>query len=93
MTVQLTEEQKQCVLTRGVSVGISAGAGCGKTRVLTERFLAELEEVVGAAGLEACDESPSRILEKTASILQQLVAITFTQRAARELSLRVRTTC
>jgi ATP-dependent helicase/nuclease subunit A len=93
MTVELTDEQRQCVSARGVSVGISAGAGCGKTRVLTERFLAELEEVVAATGPQAWDDSPSPIWEKTAEILQQLVAITFTKRAARELCLRVRTTC
>ena len=36
----LTEQQQRALAARGVSVALSAGAGCGKTFVLTERFLA-----------------------------------------------------
>ncbi len=39
----LTDEQRRAITARGVSVALSAGAGCGKTFVLTERFLACLE--------------------------------------------------
>jgi len=72
----LTDQQRRAVTTRGVSVALSAGAGCGKTFVLTERFLAELEPD---------PESPPR--------LSQLIAITFTDRAAREMRDRIRTAC
>jgi ATP-dependent helicase/nuclease subunit A len=38
----LTEQQQRALEVRGTSVALSAGAGCGKTTVLTERFLAAL---------------------------------------------------
>lgn len=71
---RLTEEQRRAIATRGVSVGLSAGAGCGKTCVLTERFISHL---VGGP-----DASPAE--------LSRLVAITFTERAAREMRDRIR---
>ena len=40
---QLTEQQHAALTTRGVSIALSAGAGCGKTFVLTRRFLDTLE--------------------------------------------------
>ncbi|MGQ0636265.1 MAG: UvrD-helicase domain-containing protein [Planctomycetaceae bacterium] len=70
----LTAQQARA-LERGVSIGLSAGAGCGKTFVLTQRFLSHL----GPAE-EGCD-------------LSQLVAITFTDRAAREMRDRIREEC
>lgn len=57
-----------------MSVALSAGAGCGKTTVLTERFLGALEGV---------DRRP----------LHSLVAVTFTEKAARELRQRIRAAC
>ena len=57
-----------------MSVALGAGAGCGKTTVLTERFLAEIE---GADGRP----------------LRALVALTFTDKAARELRQRIRARC
>ena len=72
-----TDQQQQAIGARGVSVALSAGAGCGKTFVLTERFLAELEPGGAAA--------PAH--------LNQLVAITFTERAAREMRDRIRKAC
>jgi ATP-dependent helicase/nuclease subunit A len=39
----LTEEQRRPLEVRTVSVALGAGAGCGKTTVLTERFLDEIE--------------------------------------------------
>ena len=72
-----TDEQQQAITARGASVALSAGAGCGKTFVLTERFLAELEP----GGKMAPPH------------LSQLVAITFTERAAREMRDRIRKAC
>ena len=80
----LTEQQHAAIHTRDVSVGLSAGAGCGKTFVLTQRFLADLEP--GAA-----DSSAS--LSTQHSALSTLVAITFTERAAREMRDRIRAEC
>src|SRR5438105_9572589 len=65
----LTEEQHLAVFTREVSVVLSSGAGCGKTHVLTERYLAHLRE-----GAE----------------VGSVVAITFTDRAARQMRGRIR---
>lgn len=71
-----TDEQRRAIAARDVSVALSAGAGCGKTYVLTERFLSHLE--------------PS---EAEPTQLGQLVAITFTERAAREMRDRIRKAC
>ncbi|MBN2477277.1 MAG: UvrD-helicase domain-containing protein [Pirellulales bacterium] len=76
---RLTEQQRRAIATRNVSVALSAGAGCGKTFVLTERFLAQLEPQAAALGQR--------------SRLGQLVAITFTERAAREMRQRIRAAC
>jgi ATP-dependent helicase/nuclease subunit A len=73
-----TPEQRRAVDTRDVSVALSAGAGCGKTFVLTERYLSHLEP--NDVGAPSCD-------------LSQLVAITFTDRAAREMRDRIRAKC
>jgi len=40
---ELTEEQQSAIGSRDVSIGLSAGAGCGKTLVLTRRFLTYLD--------------------------------------------------
>lgn len=72
---KFTPQQELAIRTRDVSVGLSAGAGCGKTFVLTQRFLSHLEPGPGA-----CD-------------MQQLVAITFTDKAAREMRDRIRAAC
>src|SRR5438270_11382770 len=67
----LTPQQDAAVTRREVSIVLSSGAGCGKTHVLTERYLAHLRE-----GAE----------------VSQVVAITFTDRAAREMRRRIRQT-
>lgn len=67
--MSLTDQQTRAVTTREVSVVLSSGAGCGKTHVLTERYLAHLRE--GAA-------------------VGEIVAITFTERAARQMRGRIR---
>ncbi|MEX2306351.1 MAG: UvrD-helicase domain-containing protein [Pirellulales bacterium] len=74
----LTAEQREAIDRRDVSIALSAGAGCGKTHVLTERFLSHLQPP--AAGAE-----PTR--------LRQLIAITFTDAAAREMRSRIRNAC
>ena len=40
---QFTPQQEQAITVRDVSVALAAGAGCGKTFVLTERFLSCLD--------------------------------------------------
>ncbi len=72
--VPLTPEQDASLRVRDASVALSAGAGCGKTRVLTERFL---------AFLDGEDRHP----------LARIVALTFTDKAARELRDRIRRSC
>jgi ATP-dependent helicase/nuclease subunit A len=74
-----TEQQRCAVTTRGVSVSLSAGAGCGKTFVLTERFLDHF--------------NPSDDDALDSEGIGQLVAITFTERAAREMRDRIRSRC
>jgi ATP-dependent helicase/nuclease subunit A len=73
---KLTAEQRAAIECREVSVSLSAGAGCGKTHVLTNRFLSHLEP--GAAN---------------GARLGQLIAITFTDAAAREMRTRIRKAC
>jgi ATP-dependent helicase/nuclease subunit A len=73
-----TPEQDRAIFERKVPVALSAGAGCGKTFVLTERFLSHLEP--GDDGIPDCE-------------LSDLVAITFTERAAREMRDRIRAKC
>jgi ATP-dependent helicase/nuclease subunit A len=79
----MTPEQSRAVRAGDCSVALSAGAGCGKTFVLTERFL---------SGLEAClAEAPDG--DPQADVLSRLVAITFTDKAAREMRDRIRRAC
>lgn len=72
---ELTEQQRRAVRSSGQSISLSAGAGCGKTLVLTERLLEELRFETSAARSTPIDE---------------MVAITFTDKAAREMRDRVR---
>jgi ATP-dependent helicase/nuclease subunit A len=67
---ELTDQQRRAVVTRGASVVLASGAGCGKTHVLTERYLSHLRDDGAEVG--------------------QVVAITFTERAAREMRARIR---
>ena len=71
---KLTDEQARPLAVGGASVALSSGAGCGKTTVLTARFLRDLE-------------GPGR------RPLGEIVALTFTEKAARELRKRIRETC
>ncbi len=72
---RLTPQQHAAIETRGVSIGLAAGAGCGKTFVLTQRFLSYLNP--GEARAE----------------LHELIALTFTDKAAREMRERIRRAC
>jgi ATP-dependent helicase/nuclease subunit A len=81
---RFTEEQRSAIEAHSVSVALSAGAGCGKTFVLTERFLSHLEPSDFSA--------PSLKLLASAE-LHELIAITFTDRAAREMRDRIRKKC
>ncbi|QDT17232.1 ATP-dependent helicase/nuclease subunit A [Alienimonas californiensis] len=70
-------QQEAAVFHSGSSVGLSAGAGCGKTFVLIERFLHELD--------------PAREQDSPGPYgLPAVVAITFTEKATAEMVSRVR---
>ena len=71
MLTNLNENQKRAVTSSSPYVRIIAGAGSGKTRVLTTR-IAFLVEEIGADPKKIC-------------------AITFTNKAAREMKQRVET--
>ena len=71
---RLTAEQAGALAVVGSSVALSAGAGCGKTTVLAERFVRALD-------------GPTPIP------LARVVALTFTNKAARELRDRIRREC
>lgn len=73
--IKYTDQQAAAINTSAVSIALSAGAGCGKTFVLTQRFLKLIEP----------GTPPDR--------LNHIVAITFTERAAREMRDRIRETC
>ena len=75
-SLQLTPQQQAILGSEKCSVAVSAGAGCGKTFVLTQRFIGYLRGSIGRP-----------------DPLGSIVAITFTDRAAREMRHRVRITC
>ena len=79
LAATLTDEQTVALNTRDTSIALAAGAGCGKTFVLSERFLSHL------------DQDPQLVHE--AAKLHQLIAITFTDAAAREMRRRIRNKC
>ncbi len=70
-TSELTEQQQRAVDVRGTSVVLSAVAGCGKTRVLTERYVSHL------------------VVDRAA--VSEIIAFTFTDKAAREMRKRIQT--
>src|SRR5437868_2356104 len=73
-SVRLTDEQRRALEVTECSIALGAGAGCGKTTVLTERFLGAIEGDRGRP-------------------LRELAALTFTDKAARELRQRIRERC
>ncbi len=74
----LTKEQKRAALATG-SVAVTAGAGTGKTHMLTERYLHFLKPKDKATAGADSVYSPL-----------QIVAMTFTDKAATELRSRIR---
>ena len=72
--MNFTQSQHEAIFTRGCSVLVSAGAGSGKTRVLTERLM----EYIDPSDPEALPEDIDRFL-----------VITFTRAAASELKSRI----
>ncbi len=68
--VSLTDEQAGPVRVRVASVALAAGAGCGKTTVLTERFLAEID---GAEGRALRSLAVMTFTEKAARELRQRI--------------------
>ncbi len=76
--MQYTAEQQAILDARDqpISVAVSAGAGCGKTFILTQRFLSFLHAD-----------------DRRTDPLSRIVAITFTEKAGREMRHRVRVAC
>lgn len=70
----LDDNQREAVEAGPVDLFVSAGAGSGKTRVLSARFVAA---VTGEAPYKACDP-------------RSVLTITYTERAAAELAERIR---
>lgn len=76
--MQFNEEQWQAISSTKPFILVSAGAGSGKTRILTERFVSLCER---------------RLLDQTdpaGAAVEEIVAITFTDKAAREMKDRIR---
>ena len=74
-TVQYTDEQKQAIETIDCNVAVSAGAGSGKTKVLVARFMYILEQ---------------SLAQKKPLEAANILAITFTRKAAGEMKTRIR---
>jgi ATP-dependent helicase/nuclease subunit A len=68
--VFLTDEQQAPLRMRSSSVALAAGAGCGKTTVLTERFLAEID---GGEGRALRSLAVMTFTEKAARELRQRI--------------------
>ena len=82
--LELTKAQKDAVYTIDKNVAVSAGAGSGKTQVLSLRFLYILEKL----GLEAyLASSGDAVLQAKA---EQIMAVTFTKAAATQMRERIR---
>ncbi len=78
MTMEFNNEQKQAITSLKPLVLVSAGAGSGKTRILTER-------VVYLCELHLTDPA-----HEAGATVEEMVAITFTEKAAREMRERIR---
>lgn len=70
----LTDEQMYAVDSLDINCVVPAGAGSGKTRVLVERYLRIIE----------------RFAPSNPNIIDNVVAITFTEKAAKEMKERIR---
>lgn len=76
--MEFNEAQRKAITSIQPLVLVSAGAGSGKTRILTERFVHLCE-------LRLIDEKNA-----AGATVDELVAITFTEKAAREMKDRIR---
>ncbi|SJZ77295.1 UvrD-helicase domain-containing protein [Selenihalanaerobacter shriftii] len=77
--MKFTPDQAQAVQNLDKNLAINAGAGSGKTRVLTERYLEILLTPQDQGGLMYKEDA-----------LDKIVAITFTKKAASEMKERIR---
>lgn len=84
--LKLTDAQKKAINTIDDNVAVSAGAGSGKTQVLSLRFLNILEKL----GLEDYLSSSNEVVPKLKVMAQNIMAITFTKKAATEMRDRIR---
>ncbi|MCM2675129.1 UvrD-helicase domain-containing protein [Alkalicoccobacillus plakortidis] len=78
MSMTFNDQQKEAIFSTEPLVVVAAGAGSGKTRVLTERVMYLCER----AFLEPDSQHGAEITE--------ISAITFTEKAAREMKQRIR---
>ena len=69
-----THSQDRAIKTINKNISVNAGAGTGKTKVLTERFIYILENGDFEKGRE----------------IESIVAITFTKKATQEMKERIR---
>lgn len=84
--LELTDAQKLAVYTIDKNVAVSAGAGSGKTQVLSLRFLYILEKL-GLEDYLASTEADEASLQAKA---QEIMAVTFTKAAATQMRQRIR---
>lgn len=82
MEMKFNPEQEKAILSEMPLVVISAGAGSGKTRVLTERYVHLCEQKLQE---KLCNQS-----SPIGASVEEIVAITFTEKAAREMKDRIR---
>lgn len=83
--LELTDAQKDAVYTIDKNVAVSAGAGSGKTQVLSLRFLYILEKL-GSEAFLASSSGDSALQAKA----EQIMAVTFTKAAATQMRERIR---
>lgn len=80
--MKFNKEQETAIFSEKPLVVISAGAGSGKTRVLTERYVYLCEQKL--------QEKLGKASSAVAASVEEIVAITFTEKAAREMKDRIR---
>ena len=56
-----TKEQEKAIYTEGTNIVVSAGAGSGKTAVLTERVLEKVKNGVSVDNLLILDRKSTRL--------------------------------
>ncbi|WYP25355.1 UvrD-helicase domain-containing protein [Alkalihalobacillus sp. FSL W8-0930] len=78
MSMTFNDQQTEAIFSTEPLIVIAAGAGSGKTRVLTERLM------------HLCDVGLHETESPMGTELDQIAAITFTEKAAREMKQRIR---